>query len=166
MKHNRSVPSTPGTQTPGISSRPETPKHFAGLMTPLVAPPVQSARTSPSNSISESSDRIPGDHSHGRRAASTHFSNYLLICSSFCSNRLFRFVSLSLSLNTNFFSRPLKCFWKPTNHNSNSQTPPTIITSTTPSNESTSISLQNQFSKPDEEKRRLASREKKEKGEK
>ncbi|KAK0549512.1 3-hydroxy-3-methylglutaryl-coenzyme A (HMG-CoA) reductase isozyme [Tilletia horrida] len=37
MAHNRSAPPTPGTMTP---ARPETPKHFAATMTPLVAPPL------------------------------------------------------------------------------------------------------------------------------
>ncbi|PWN48638.1 hypothetical protein IE53DRAFT_389145 [Violaceomyces palustris] len=48
MKHNRSVPSTPGNMTP--LPRPETPKHFAASMTPLVALPVQSQRASPTGS--------------------------------------------------------------------------------------------------------------------
>ncbi|KAK0567329.1 3-hydroxy-3-methylglutaryl-coenzyme A (HMG-CoA) reductase isozyme [Tilletia horrida] len=38
MAHNRSAPPTPGTMTP--APRPETPKHFAATMTPLVAPPL------------------------------------------------------------------------------------------------------------------------------
>jgi len=38
MAHNRSQPATPGTMTP--APRPETPKHFAATMTPLVAPPL------------------------------------------------------------------------------------------------------------------------------
>ncbi|KAE8226977.1 hypothetical protein CF319_g470 [Tilletia indica] len=40
MAHNRSQPPTPGTMTP--APRPETPKHFAATMTPLVAPPLPS----------------------------------------------------------------------------------------------------------------------------
>ncbi|CAD6977906.1 unnamed protein product [Tilletia controversa] len=40
MAHNRSQPPTPGTMTP--APRPETPKHFAATMTPLVAPALPS----------------------------------------------------------------------------------------------------------------------------
>ncbi|PWZ03846.1 putative 3-hydroxy-3-methylglutaryl-coenzyme A reductase [Testicularia cyperi] len=72
MKHNRSVPSTPGTMTP--LPRPETPKHFAASMTPLVAPPVgapsASSRGSPTGtrSTSMSNLTIPSSDS-GRRLA-------------------------------------------------------------------------------------------------
>lgn len=73
MKHNRSVPPTPGNVTPtsssstsgffGITSavpgRPETPHRFPASMTSLVATPItpnhQSSRTSPGGSISLSS---------------------------------------------------------------------------------------------------------------
>ncbi|SPO35849.1 probable 3-hydroxy-3-methylglutaryl-coenzyme A reductase [Pseudozyma flocculosa] len=70
MKHNRSVPSTPGTMTP--LPRPETPKHFAASMTPLVAPPLQSQRASPTGQrggLSASSAASSVDHS--RRGSST-----------------------------------------------------------------------------------------------
>ncbi len=70
MKHNRSVPSTPGTMTP--LPRPETPKHFAASMTPLVAPPVgQSNRGSPTGnrSISMTNLAIPASDSTGRAAS-------------------------------------------------------------------------------------------------
>ena len=69
MKHNRSVPPTPGNVTPtsssssgflGITSssngnRPETPHRFPSSMTPLVAPPVSSgpqSRNSPAGTMS------------------------------------------------------------------------------------------------------------------
>ncbi|SNX87268.1 probable 3-hydroxy-3-methylglutaryl-coenzyme A reductase [Melanopsichium pennsylvanicum] len=67
MKHNRSVPSTPGTMTP--LPRPETPKHFAASMTPLVAPPVgQSNRGSPTGTrtMSMTNLSIPASDSTGR----------------------------------------------------------------------------------------------------
>ncbi|SJX63248.1 probable 3-hydroxy-3-methylglutaryl-coenzyme A reductase [Sporisorium reilianum f. sp. reilianum] len=68
MKHNRSVPSTPGTMTP--LPRPETPKHFAASMTPLVAPPVgQSNRGSPTGTrtMSMTNLSIPASDSTGRK---------------------------------------------------------------------------------------------------
>ncbi|KDN37246.1 hypothetical protein K437DRAFT_252002 [Tilletiaria anomala UBC 951] len=65
MKHNRSVPSTPGNVTP---NRPETPKHFAAQMTPLVAMSINGSaapsRTSPTTSEPTTSLRID----HARRA--------------------------------------------------------------------------------------------------
>ncbi|EST05300.1 Hydroxymethylglutaryl-CoA reductase, class I/II [Kalmanozyma brasiliensis GHG001] len=67
MKHNRSVPSTPGTMTP--LPRPETPKHFAASMTPLVAPSVQpSTRGSPTGTrtMSMTNLSIPASDSTGR----------------------------------------------------------------------------------------------------
>ncbi|SPO24543.1 probable 3-hydroxy-3-methylglutaryl-coenzyme A reductase [Ustilago trichophora] len=70
MKHNRSVPSTPGTMTP--LPRPETPKHFAASMTPLVAPPVgQSNRGSPTGTrtMSMTNLSIPASDSTGRAAS-------------------------------------------------------------------------------------------------
>lgn len=70
MKHNRSVPSTPGTMTP--LPRPETPKHFAASMTPLVAPPVgQSNQGSPTGTRTMSlmaNLSIPASDSTGRIA--------------------------------------------------------------------------------------------------
>ncbi|CDS01798.1 probable 3-hydroxy-3-methylglutaryl-coenzyme A reductase [Sporisorium scitamineum] len=68
MKHNRSVPSTPGTMTP--LPRPETPKHFAASMTPLVAPPVgQSNRGSPTGTrtMSMTNLSIPASDSTDRK---------------------------------------------------------------------------------------------------
>ncbi|GAC97605.1 HMG-CoA reductase [Pseudozyma hubeiensis SY62] len=72
MKHNRSVPSTPGTMTP--LPRPETPKHFAASMTPLVAPPVgQSNRGSPTGTrtMSMTNLSIPASDSTGRASSLT-----------------------------------------------------------------------------------------------
>ncbi|KAN0065844.1 3-hydroxy-3-methylglutaryl-coenzyme A (HMG-CoA) reductase isozyme [Thecaphora frezii] len=70
MKHNRSVPSTPGTMTP--LPRPETPKYFAASMTPLVAPPVSSQRSSPTGQrgLSASLATASTDHSRGGSSAS------------------------------------------------------------------------------------------------
>ena len=70
MKHNRSVPSTPGTMTP--LPRPETPKHFAASMTPLVAPPVgASNRGSPTGTrtMSMTNLSIPASDSTGRASS-------------------------------------------------------------------------------------------------
>lgn len=72
MKHNRSVPSTPGTMTP--LPRPETPKHFAASMTPLVAPSVgQSTRGSPTGTrtMSMTNLSIPASDSTGRASSLT-----------------------------------------------------------------------------------------------
>ncbi|CEH13745.1 hydroxymethylglutaryl-reductase [Ceraceosorus bombacis] len=55
MQHNRSAPPTPGAQTPRL----QIPQPSFGAMTPLVAPPVESTRGSPTGSVRE------------RRAAST-----------------------------------------------------------------------------------------------
>ena len=66
MKHNRSVPPTPGNVTPTSSSssgflgittqsRPDTPHRFQSSMTPLIAPPVTSgppSRSSPAGTMS------------------------------------------------------------------------------------------------------------------
>ena len=67
MKHNRSVPNTPGTMTP--LPRPETPKYFAASMTPLVAPPVQSQRASPTGSKLLTADSVPNSVDHSRRSS-------------------------------------------------------------------------------------------------
>ena len=70
MKHNRSVPSTPGTMTP--LPRPETPKHFAASMTPLVAPSVQqSNQGSPTGTrtMSMTNLSIPASDSTGRASS-------------------------------------------------------------------------------------------------
>jgi hydroxymethylglutaryl-CoA reductase (NADPH) len=54
MAHNRSAPPTPGAQTPRLQM-PQP--HFPGTMTPLVAPPVESSRGSPTGSLLMVRDR-------------------------------------------------------------------------------------------------------------